>query len=98
MIIFQLLVGGRDEFLQRPFRKIAVFVIDRLDAGAINRQQLAPKKIKTPAQDHELPENLLERGTIVAPKIGDRLEIRLQAAQQPNDLDVAMTFGLKPPA
>src|SRR5436853_5620925 len=36
-----------------------------------------------------------ERGAIVAAEIGDSLEIRLQAAQQPDDLDVAMTFGLK---
>src|ERR1700720_2216546 len=48
-----------------------------------------------PAQDHELPENLFERGAIVAPEIGDGLEVRLQAPQQPDDLDVAMTFGLK---
>src|SRR5205807_8776343 len=41
------------------------------------------------------PENLFERGAIVAAEIGDSLEIRLQAAQQPDDLDVAMTFGLK---
>ena len=48
-IIFELLVRSRNEFLQRPSREIAVFVVDRLDAGAVNRQQLAPKKIKTPA-------------------------------------------------
>ena len=75
-----------------------VFVVDRLDARAINRQQLAPKQIKPPAQDHEILENLLKRGAIVAPEIGDGLEVRLQAPQQPDDLNVAMTFGLKPTA
>ncbi len=97
-IILQLLVGGLDEFLQRPRREVPVFVVDRLDARAINRQQLAPKQIKPPAQDHEIPENLFERGAIVAPEIGDGLEVRLQAPQQPDDLNVAMTFGLKPTA
>ena len=95
-IIFQLLAGGGDEFLQ--LGKIAVFVIDRLDAGAIDRQQLAPEQIKAPAQDHKLPENFLERGAIAAPKTGDRLEIRFQAAQQPDDLDVAMRLGFQPAA
>jgi hypothetical protein len=41
--------------------------VDRLDARAINRQQLSPEQINPPAQDHELAENLFERGAIVAP-------------------------------
>jgi hypothetical protein len=84
--------------LQRSFGKIPVFVVDRLDTGAVNCQQLAPKQFEAPAQDHELPENLFEGGAIVIPKIGDGLEIRLQAAQQPNDLDVVMGLGFQPPA
>jgi hypothetical protein len=64
---------------------------------AFNRQQLAPEQIKPPAQDHEIPENLFKRGPIGAPEFGDGLEVRL-APQQPDDLNVAMTFGLKPTA
>ena len=79
-IIFQLLVGGLDEFLQRSRREVPVLVVDRLDARAVHRQQLAPEQIKPPAQDHELPKNLFERGAIVAPEIGDGLEVRLQAS------------------
>jgi len=33
--IFELLAGARDEFLQRSLGKIATFIIDCLDAGAI---------------------------------------------------------------
>jgi hypothetical protein len=36
---FELLAGGRDEFLQRSLGKIAVFIIGHLDAGAIYRQR-----------------------------------------------------------
>ena len=43
-IILKFLVGGLDEFLQRPRREVSVFVVDRLDARAINRQQLAPDR------------------------------------------------------
>ncbi len=94
-IIFQLLVGGLDEFSQRSRREVPILVVDRLDARAVNRQQFASEQIEIPAQDHELPKNLLERGAIVAPEIGDGLEVRLQTPQQPDDLYVAMTFGLK---
>jgi hypothetical protein len=59
---------------------------------------LGSRPTKPPAQDHEIPENLFKRGAIVAPEIGDGLEVRLQAPQQPDDLNVAMTFGLKPTA
>ena len=38
-IVLQLLVGGLDEFLQRPRREVPVLVVDRLDARAINRGQ-----------------------------------------------------------
>ena len=48
-----------------------------------------------PAQDHELPEDFLERDAIVAPEIGDGFEVRLQGPQQPDDLNVAVTFSLK---
>jgi len=61
-------------------------------------KQRAPKQIKAPAQHYKLPENLLEGGPIVAPKIGDGLEFRLQAAPQPNDLDITMGLGSQLPA
>jgi hypothetical protein len=77
---------------------IAAATLAVQDARAVNRPQLAPKQIKAPAKKHELPKNLFECGAIDAAKIGDRLEIRLQAAQEPNDLDVAMSFGFQPPA
>jgi hypothetical protein len=42
--------------------------------------------------------DLAEGGSIVAPEVGDGLEVRLQRPQKPDDLDVAMAFGLQPPA
>ena len=50
-----------------------------------------------PAQQHELAKHRFERATIVAPKVGDGLEVRLQSPQQPDDLDVAMTLPLQRP-
>ena len=37
-----------------------------------------------------------ERGPIVGAEIGDGLEVGFQRPQQPDDLDVAMTFGFQP--
>jgi hypothetical protein len=84
-------------FCSDPVVKLRSLLLT-LDTRAINRQQLAPKQIKTPAKKHELPKNPFECRAIDAAKIGYRLEIRLQAAQQPNDLDVAMSFGFQPSA
>ena len=50
------------------------------------------------AQQRELTKYRLECGAIVGAEIGDGLEVRLQRPQQPDDLDVAMVFGLEPTA
>src|SRR5580693_358599 len=65
---------------------------------AIHHQQLAPEKIEFPAQQRELAEHGAEGGSIAAPEVGDGLEVWLQGSQQPDDLDIAVAFGLKPPA
>ena len=73
-------------------------VVDRLDAGSVDRQQLAPEKIEPPAQQHELAEHGAEGGAIVASKVGDGLEVRIQGPHQPDDFNVAMAFHFQPPA
>ena len=42
------------------------------------------EQIELPAQQHELAEGRLERGTVVAPEVGDGLEVGLQVPQQPD--------------
>ena len=73
-VFVQTLVHRLDELLQRVLRKVAVLVVDRLDARAIHRQQLAPEKIEFPAQQRELAEHGAESGSIVAPEVGDVLK------------------------
>ena len=51
--------------------------------------QLAPEKIEFPAQQRELAEHGAEGGSIVAPEVGDGLEVWLQGSQQLDYLDVA---------
>jgi hypothetical protein len=43
-------------------------------------------------------EHMAEGISVVAPKVSDRLEVRLQMAQQPDHLDIAMGRSLQPAA
>jgi hypothetical protein len=78
--------------------KLRSLLLTRLDAGSVDRQQLAAIEVEPSAQQHELAEDGAKRRPIVAPKVGDGLEVRFQSPQQPDDLDVAMTLRLQPPA
>jgi hypothetical protein len=77
--------------------KVAVLVVDRLDAGSVDRQQLATVEVEPAAQQHELAEHRFEGAAIVASEVRDRLEVGLEAAQQPDDLDIALGLPLQPP-
>jgi hypothetical protein len=50
------------------------------------------------AQQYEFTEDLTEGIAVVAPKISDGLEVRLQVSQQPDHLNIAVRFGLQPTA
>src|ERR1700724_1377008 len=77
------------------FRSLLLTALMRVPSIASNSR---PEQIKAPAQKHEVPKHGFEGGAIDAAKIGDRLEIRVQAAQQPQDLDVTIGFGFQTPA
>ena len=84
--------------LKRRTREIAVLVVDRLDPGAIDRQQFPAEQIQLAAKQHKLAEDRAECVAVVAPEVSDRLEVRAQMPQQPDHLDVAVRLGFEPPA
>ncbi len=94
-VIVELGIGQFDKPGQRGAGEVAVLVVDRLDAGAIHRQQFATEQIQLTAQQHELPKDRAERFAVTAAEIGDGLVVRLQVTQQPNDFDVAMGLGFQ---
>src|SRR3982074_100650 len=53
---------------------------------------------RPPAQNHHLTADLTDGRPIVLSEVGYRLEIRHQAAGEPNQLDVALAFPLQAPA
>ena len=96
-VVFQPIVGAADDLSQRRAGEVAILVVDRLDAGSLDRQQLAAVQVEASAQQYEL-RNTARNAARLSPEIGDGLEVRFQSPQQPEDLDVAMTLRLQPPA
>ena len=98
-IVIELGVSGVDELDQRRPREIGVSLLltalIRVPSTASNSR---PKQIQLTTEQHKLAEDLAESIAIVAPKVGDGLEVRLQVPQQPDHLDIAVGFGLQPAA
>ena len=80
---------------QRAAGTVAIIVVDRFGARSVDCQQLATVEVEPPAQQHELAKDGAKRSAIVASEIRDCVEVGLQAAQQPVDLDVAMDLALQ---
>jgi hypothetical protein len=92
------LVRVLDGFGERCPGEVSGLVVDRLDARAVHRQELAPEQVELTTQHHELAEYRFEGGTVVTTEVGDGLEVRLEVPQQPDDLDIAVCLGFKAPA
>ncbi len=73
-------------------REVALVAVDRLQARAVHRQQLLAEEIQLTAQVNEAAESGLEGRGVLAPKVGNRLEVRPQPAQQPDHFQVAVTL------
>src|SRR3981081_3604557 len=79
-------------------RKVPVSRVDGFELAAVDRNARLAEQFKASAQHHELTADLTDGRTVILAEIGYRLEIRHQAAGQPNQLDVALAFPLQPPA
>jgi hypothetical protein len=93
-IVLELGVGGFDEPGQGRPREIAILVVDRLDPRAIHCEQLPAKQVQLPTQQHKFAEHVAQGISVVAPKVGDRLQVGLQVPQQPDHLDIARRLSL----
>ena len=67
-VVLQPLVGRTDERAQRAAGEVAVLVVDRLDAGPVDRQQLSCEG-HCLAQQYELAEHRSEGAAIVAAEV-----------------------------
>src|SRR5258706_2395578 len=92
------LVNLRQPPLHLGLREVPVPRVDGFELAAIDRNARLAEQFKAPAQHHKLTTDLTDSLPIVLPEIGDRLEIRHQAAGEPNQLDVALALPLQAPA
>src|ERR1700686_904778 len=87
------------DLLQAPLHlglsEVPIPRVDRLELAAIDRNARVTQQIDAVAKRHKLAADFADRLAIVLAKIGDRLEIRRQAARQPDEFDVALAFPLK---
>src|SRR5439155_5955704 len=72
--------------------------VDGLELAAVDRNARFAEQFKTAAQHHELAANPADGLAIVLAEVGYGLEVRHQAAGQPNQLDVTLALPLQAPA
>ena len=79
-------------------REVLVAVVDGLELAPVDRHDSPGEQVELATQHDELRAGRADRRPIVAAKVGDRLEVRHQAAGQPHQLDVALGLPFEPPA
>jgi len=77
--------------------EVLVARVDRPKLAAVDGQQFAAEEFQFAAQERELPADRGERLEVVLAEVGDGFEVGRQLAQQPEDFDVTVTFGLEQP-
>lgn len=70
---------------------------DGAELRAVQRHEPRGKQPRVPAQQHEGAGGPDDRRPVVAPEVGDRLEVRSQSPEQPHGLDIASTGPLQTP-
>ena len=76
-------------------REVAARAVHAFDARAVDRHQFAPVKVEFAAKPDEVAEHPPERVPVVAPEVGDRLQVRPEPAQQPDHFKIAVRLDLQ---
>src|SRR3954447_16222413 len=92
------LVNLRQTALHLGLGEIPIPRVDGLELTAVDRNARFAEQLKTAAQHHELAANPADGLAIVLAEVGYGLEVRHQAAGQPNQFDVALALPLQAPA
>jgi hypothetical protein len=92
------LVNLRQTALHLGLGEVPIPRVDGLELAAVDRNARFAKQFKTAAKHHELTADLADGLAIVLAEVGYGLEVWYQAADQPNQLDVALAFPFQTPA
>src|SRR6266516_4454914 len=88
------LINLRQPSLHLGLGEVPIPRVDGLELAAVDRNARLAEQFKAAAQHHELAADLADRLAIVPAEVGYGLEVRHQAAGQPNQLDVARALPL----
>src|SRR5213080_1728562 len=92
------LVNLRQTALHLGLGEVPIPRVDGFELAAVDRNARFAEQFKTAAQHHELAANPADGLAIVLAEVGYGLEVRHQAAGQPNQLDVTLALPLQAPA
>ena len=92
------LVNLRQPPLHLGLGEVPIPRVDGLELAAVDRNARFAEQFKASAQHHELAADLADGLAVVLAEVGYGLEVRHQAAGQPNQLDVALALPLQTPA
>jgi hypothetical protein len=73
--------------------EVPISRVDGFELAAVDRNARFAEQLKAAPQHHELTADLADGFAIVLAEVGYCLEVRHQAAGQPNQLDVALALA-----
>ena len=87
-----------DALADLGYREVLVAVVGGLELAPVDGDDSPGEQVELAAQHDELRAGRADRRHVVAAEVGDRLEVRHQAASQPHQLEVALGLPLEPAA
>ncbi|OAP50123.1 hypothetical protein ATC00_09105, partial [Sinorhizobium americanum] len=72
--------------------EVLVAVVDRLELAAVDGDDGSGEQVELAAQHHEPRAGGADRCPVVASEVGNRLEVRHQAAGEPHQFDIALAL------
>src|SRR5262249_51182601 len=78
--------------------EVLVAVVDRLELAAVDRDDRLREQIESAADLDELAAHPPDARAVVLAEVGDRLEVRCETPSQPDELEIALSLALEPPA
>lgn len=78
--------------------EVTVAIVHCFEFAAVDGDYRLREKIEVTAEDHELTADAANGFTVVLAEIGDGFEIWSQTPRESHQLDVALSFTLKPAA